>query len=406
MTGPTHHRSTDLRGASHLAVDAIVTITRIVESLHLALGGTPGGKGAEKKSLTGIPESVYANIRSITEQVGTQADSILQQFSTVLGEKKSSQGREATLAALNGVLGDHLEKRNNPLAITMALRSGGIPMDGNMLEEAIRASNGKILLMVHGSCMNDLQWNRHDHNHAAALSRDLGFSPIYLHYNTGRHISTNGRELSNLLETVSQSSQIPLELHILAHSMGGLVTRSACHYAQTSNHSWLNQLKKIVFLGTPHHGAPLEKTGNWIDLLLQISPYSAPFSRLGKIRSSGITDLRYGNIRDEDWLGRDRFEFSGDHRSPVPLPEAVDSYAIAAITSKKPNILSHSLLGDGLVSVKSALGQHKKSAMCLHFPEDHTWVGHNINHIDLLNHPDIYEILKKWLASNQPEIQE
>ena len=34
---------------------------------------------------------------------------------------------------------------------------------------------------------------------------------------------------------------------------------------------------------------------DWIDTILEISPYSAPFSRLGKIRSRGITDLRYGN---------------------------------------------------------------------------------------------------------------
>jgi pimeloyl-ACP methyl ester carboxylesterase len=399
MTESKHPLSTDLRGASHLTVDAIVAITRIVESLHLAISGTPGGKGTEKRSLTGVPETVYTNIRSVTQQVGKQADAILRQFGTLLGKKRSSPGREAALAALNGVLGDHLEKQNNPLAISMNFRNEGIPMDRKTIDDAILASKGKMLLVVHGSCMNDLQWNRHDHNHAAALNRDLGFSPIYLHYNTGRHISTNGKELSTLLETLVQSSQNPLELNILAHSMGGLVSRSACFYGQKTGYSWLNQLKKIVFLGTPHHGAPLEKTGNWIDLLLQVSPYSAPFSRLGKVRSSGITDLRYGNIRDEDWLGRDRFEFSGDHRIPIPLLSAVDSYAVAAITSNKSNILSHSLLGDGLVSVKSALGQHKKAKRCLYFPEDHTWIGHGMNHIDLLDHPDVYKTIKNWFTT-------
>jgi pimeloyl-ACP methyl ester carboxylesterase len=101
---------------------------------------------------------------------------------------------------------------------------------------------------------------------------------------------------------------LPIELVIIAHSMGGLVSRSACHYGKVAGHSWLNHLLKIVFLGTPHHGASLERAGNWIDIILEISPYSAPFSRLGKIRSAGVTDLRYGNILDEDWKGRDRFE--------------------------------------------------------------------------------------------------
>ena len=121
---------------------------------------------------------------------------------------------------------------------------------------------------------------------------------------------------------------------MIAHSMGGLVSRSACHYGKTSGHTWLNHLRKLVFLGTPHHGAPLEKGGNRIDKILQMNPYSAPFSTLGKIRSRGITDLRYGNVVDDDWKGRDRFNAGGDRRIPVPLPESVQCYAIAATLRK------------------------------------------------------------------------
>ena len=117
--------------------------------------------------------------------------------------------------------------------------------------------------------------------------------------------------------------------------MGGLVARSACHYGAAAGHAWLRHLRTLVFLGTPHHGAPMERGGNWIDLLLGISPYSAPLARLGKIRSAGITDLRYGNLTHEDWQGRDRFA-RGDRRRFVPLPEGVRCYAIAATTAKHP----------------------------------------------------------------------
>ncbi len=99
--------------------------------------------------------------------------------------------------------------------------------------------------------------------------------------------------------------------------MGGLVARSACHYGALARHQWLRRVDKIVFVGTPHHGAPFERGGNWVDMLLSSSPYTAPLARLGKIRSAGITDLRFGNLVDEDWEKRDRFERSGDLRVRV-----------------------------------------------------------------------------------------
>ena len=187
------------------------------------------------------------------------------------------------------------------------------------------------------------------------------------------------------------------ELVIIAHSMGGLVSRSACHYGRVAGHRWLNHLLKIVFLGTPHHGAPLERVGNRIDVLLEISPYSAPFSRLGKIRSAGITDLRYGNILDEDWKGRDRFECSGDHRRAVPLPEGVKCYTIAATTRKEMGILGDRLMGDGLVPLNSALGRHKNAGMDLCFPKAHQQVVRELRHMDLLNRPKVYETIREWL---------
>ncbi len=61
------------------------------------------------------------------------------------------------------------------------------------------------------------------------------------------------------------------ELVIIGHSMGGLVARSACHYAAQARNEWLRRLDKIIFIGTPHHGAPLERGGNWVDVLLGAS---------------------------------------------------------------------------------------------------------------------------------------
>jgi hypothetical protein len=310
-------------------------------------------------------------------------------------------------SALNGVLGDHLLATANPLAIAMRLRCDGRPLalDRDALVAAIPKANGRILVVVHGLCMNDRQWNRNEHDHAAALARDHGYTPVYLHYNSGRHISENGRELSALLERLVDAWPVPVsELSVLAHSMGGLITRSACHYAREkttpslagSRPRWLAALRRIVFLGTPHHGAPLERGGHSFVTALGISPYTAPLARLGWLRSAGITDLRYGNLLDEDWQSHDRFASTGDLRRPVSLPEGVECYALAATTGRLRGDLNDRLLGDGLVRVASALGQHRDATRSLAIPESRRSVCYGTNHMDLLSDPVVYARLRDW----------
>jgi pimeloyl-ACP methyl ester carboxylesterase len=333
----------------------------------------------------------------MTGLVGNGIDVLLDRFSSQPGKMDSSPAREAALAALNGVFGDHLVASNNPLAIPMQFRRNGKPLNEQALCEAIGQCDRRLAIMVHGSCMNDLQWNRQGHDHGATLARELGVLPVYVHYNTGLHISENGRNLASLLESVFTQASHPRELFIIGHSMGGLVSRSACHYGKLSGHGWLDHLQKLIFLGTPHHGAPLEKGGNWINILMDTNPYSSPFSRLGKARSRGITDLRYGNVLDEDWNGRCRFKFSGDQRKPVPLPDGVQCYSIAASTRKEPGRPGDNLIGDGLVPLSSALGRHKDKELNLPFPASHQWVGREMNHMDLLNHPEVYATIEKWL---------
>jgi pimeloyl-ACP methyl ester carboxylesterase len=263
---------------------------------------------------------------------------------------------------------------------------------------ALPRASKKLLLLVHGSSMNDLQWNRLGHDHGASLERDRGYVAVYLQYNTGLHISTNGRELAALLETAVAQWPVPLdEIAIIGHSMGGLVARSACHAGAALGHRWPAFLRKLVFLGTPHHGARLEQGGNWVDFALGLSPYSAPFARLGKIRSAGITDLRYGSILDEDWERRDRFQLRRDCRRPVPLPAGVDCFAVAAIRARSAAVAGRSP-GDGLVSLDSALGRHLDPDLTLDFPKERQWVGGGMSHVDLLSRPEVYEVLSRWFS--------
>jgi pimeloyl-ACP methyl ester carboxylesterase len=394
----------DLRGINRLTVDGIAGIVDLVEAMHYNIASVPGILAKPKRGqTTGITSLVYRSIRGVIGLVGHGLDKLLARLEPLLGERSTWPGREALLAALNGVLGDYLAASNNPLAITMALRRGGIalPGEGAPLAAAIPQAGGKLVVLLHGLCMNDLQWMRKGHDHGAALARDLAYTPVYLHYNSGLHISSNGRAFTELLETLVQCWPVPLtELVLIGHSMGGLVARSACHYGALAGHEWLRRIDKLVFVGTPHHGAPLERGGNWVDMLLGSSAYSAPLARLGKIRSAGITDLRFGNLLDEDWNKRDRFEPGADLRVPVPLPEGVACYAIAATTGKTAGDLTDKLIGDGIVPLASALGRHTNPRLALTFDESRQWVAYGINHLDLLSRPEVYAQIKRWLAAS------
>ena len=403
MAKKPYSYSSDLRGLARLATHAIGGLVDLVEAMHYTISHPFSTGGTQTQARTsGLTGFVYRSVRGVNRLVGRQLDALLAQLTPTLAGDDSSPEREAVLAALNGVLGDYLAATGNPLAIPMSLRRDGrvLQPEAQALSSAFALGSGKLAMLVHGLCLNDLQWNRAGHDHGAVLARDLGYTPLYLHYNSGLHTSANGRTLAVLLEALVAKWPHPVEeLVIVAHSMGGLVVRSACHYGRAGGHAWLRQLRRLVFLGTPHHGAPLERGGNWLETILGATPYARPFARLGSIRSAGITDLRYGNVLDEDWRGRDRFARGRDTRQPVPLPDGVRSYAMAATRGKKPGDLRDRLLGDGLVPVSSALGIHQDSRRSLAIPKSRQWIGYSMGHMDLLGRAEVSDRLVRWFSS-------
>ena len=404
MSKKAHIQPADLRGYSRLAIDATIGLTRMVETMHHNIARVPGPLGRfTQKPTRGITGLVYRSIQGTTRLVGSGIDALLRQLIPLLDQEPaaSSAKREAVVAALNGVLGDHLAASGNPLAIPMQLRRAGHPLEltSKGLAADIPDPGGKILLLVHGLCMNDLQWLRNGHDHGAALANAGGYTPLYLHYNSGRHVSTNGRALAEMLDILLQAWPVPVEqLVIVGHSMGGLLARSACHCGRLAGHAWLKHLRQMVFLGTPHHGAPLERGGNWVNVILELSPYTAALARLAKIRSAGITDLRHGSISDEDWLHGDRFAHSKSKKGTMALPQGVQCFAMGASLSKAGGAPGKPRLGDGLVPLYSALGRQKDGSRDLYFPDSQEWVGYGMNHLDLLDDARVHEQLLKWLC--------
>jgi hypothetical protein len=395
--------SKDLQGINKLIIDATIGITDLTEKMHHQI--------VHPKYLpsTGIQHLVskiarlnFKIVKFSTKFIGNGVHQTLDLLTPILGKTKNTFKTEAIRATLNGVIGDHLKNDKNPLAIKMQFRNDGNPisLDAKTILKEYPNSNGKILLLLHGCCMNDLQWTQNGYNYGELLAKELGKTPVFLNYNSGLHVSENGKELNKRLEKLVLNWPVKVdEIVILAHSMGGLVTRSALHYGQSGESSWIKKMSKVIFLGTPHHGAPLEKAGNIVDVILEATPYAKPFAKLGKIRSAGVTDLRYGYIIDEDWQNKDRFKLLEDNSSNISLPKIISFYSIAAVVGKKTTSVSSALLGDKMVTVKSALGKHSKRSKNLNFKKENTWIAYETSHIELLGSAEIYKKIKSWLIA-------
>ncbi|MCC7069080.1 MAG: alpha/beta hydrolase [Burkholderiales bacterium] len=394
------HWDRDLRGVGKLAIDATTSITSLVEAMHRGI--VRPFSGDHDAGVGGISGLVYGSVRGITRGVGLGVDAALKLLAPALRGVPDVRGRDSVQSIVNGVMGDYLRRSGNPLALDMQWRVNGqvLTMEPSSIMRAFGQPGGRLLIMVHGLCMNDLRWQREveggTHDHGLALQRDLGFTPVYLRYNTGLHVSTNGQLLAQALATLAAAWPVPIEsISIVAHSMGGLVARSACDQAERLGAPWRASLRRMVFIGTPHTGAPLERGGRWIEVVLGSTPYAAPLARLGRLRSDGITDLRYGSVSDADWQHGEHVE-ANVH--PLPLPPDIACYAIAGTIGRDGADLKGRLLGDGLVPLASALGRHRSARRSLAFPPERTAVFAETGHLALLGSPGVYGALRGFMS--------
>jgi len=388
-----------LRGAAKRTTEttnALADIVQAVQARVASLHG-PADDGAGRVDKSG---------RRATHAAGS-VDMLLAALVPALsprpgaGSALPDSERETILAALNGVLGSHLAKTASPLAIRMAWRHGGhtLPAHRAALETALPQAGEKLLVLVHDLCMNDLQWRgANGHDHGQALAAALGFTPVYLHYDSGLHVSTNGRALAGQLAQLLQAWPRPLaRFAMVTHGTGGLVARSALHYGRAAAQHWPDRLDDLAFLGTPHHGAPPAHDGRGMRLLLVATHCAEAFGRLARLGSAGIADLRDGNLVDEDWLAGDRAENATDRRTIVPLPAGPRCYAIAG-TADLQDGSKDKVPGDGVVSVASAFGKHRLVKRTLKFPPGRQRVFERTNHLQLLSSLEVFEQLRDWLG--------
>lgn len=319
--------------------------------------------------------------------------------------------RDAAMGVLNGVVGDFLEQRDNGLRVEMSLRRGGEEVRVEELATALPDAKPRLCLFVHGLACTEWSWSAYAEqtwgdpalNYGALLEAELGFSVLYVRYNSGLRIATNGRKLAQLLADVVSAYPVPLEeIVLIGHSMGGLVSRSAAHYASELELSWVQRLSHLICLGSPHHGAPLEKAGNLLTsvLLAFDTPGTQVPAKLINARSAGIKDLRFGALLDEDWGGVGVDALHGDQRRPVaPLPH-VKYHFVAASISEDPEHPVGQLLGDLMVRSGSASGRHPEAARVIPVPDSNLLIAGGISHLGLVNHPRIYQQLLLWLGDS------
>jgi pimeloyl-ACP methyl ester carboxylesterase len=229
------------------------------------------------------------------------------------------------------------------------------------------------------------------------LARDLGYSALELRYNSGRHVSENGRSLADLLDALVDAWPVEVEqIALVGHSMGGLVARSACFQAGEDGAGWVRRVRHVVSLGTPHLGAALEQAVHYASAALHALPETRPLARLLRRRSAGIRDLRHGSLVDEAWRDRDPDALRAAACREVPLLEGATHCFVAATITRSPKHPLGRLVGDWLVLVPSASGRGRTRR--IPFRDEHGLHVGGATHFALLNHSAVYARLREWLA--------
>ncbi|MCE9599452.1 MAG: alpha/beta fold hydrolase [Spirochaetia bacterium] len=322
--------------------------------------------------------------------------------------RKGSENTHYLLPVLNGVIGDKLAESGDFRAIQMSFRLNGEDIAiTDPRFKSIVARNARVLIFVHGLMVDEVLWQEHAPDKpgfAPRLAEASGGTALYVRYNSGMHVSENGRALSNLIQAFVDEFS-PEQIAIVAHSMGGLVSRSAGYYAGIQNQNWTQRLRRVVLLGVPNDGSYLEKLGHLTTTILK-TIWTIPTRIIGNIanqRSNGIKDLRWGFLVDEDWkhAGAEGI-LSAKRTNVAPIPD-VTYYVVVGTLTKDDQSPVNLYFGDGLVGRKSASGEVFRQAQAAHgnsaeqdFLVFRVFPG--LGHVGLITNEEVYDYVRSVLV--------
>jgi len=400
----------ELRAAGHLVTRTLVDTISHVEHVHRAVATrvftlTAPASLPARVVHNGIATGAYTAIRGVGLAAGTAASELAGAVAGSTLPAGSTPRSNLALAVLNATLGDELANQGSPLAIHMAVRQdhADVAPRRDALGTAFPEATAKVAVFVHGLGETEESWRLHADRHGegeeatygSRLAEDLGFTPVYLRYNTGLHISENGRHLAALMNQLVAGWPVPVaELALVGHSMGGLVARSACHQAQQQGQTWVSAVRHVFYLGSPHLGAGLERWVSHLSGLFGKLDESRPLASVLDRRSAGIKDLGAGCLLDDHW--RETGHRSKPPIRDVPLLPSANHYTVSAtITTGHHNPLGR-LVGDLLVQPASARGR-SRDGRHIPFRAEHRRHFEGLHHFTLLNHPPVYEAMREWL---------
>jgi len=403
-------RRDELRALGHLAGDAAAGIATQARQVHAGVAarvfGALGPTAAPVRvAHDRISAGAYAAASALTGALvrGGAAAASLARPEDAPSLTEAPRGRLA-VGALNGMWGDRLHRDRSALETSMAVRVGGreVARDAGSLRRAFPDATPRVAVFIHGLCETEDAWQLGAARHVPYGDRlhvELGYTPVYVRYNSGRHISRNGRALAALLDELTTAWPVEVtEVALIGHSMGGLVARAACHYAPAG--SWRERVCHVFTLGSPHKGAPLELGANAVchaaGRVPELSPFTAPI----RARSVGVKDLAYGYVVDADWEGHDPDAFWTNTGTAVPFLTTASHYFVSASLTRDPDARVGRLLGDLLVLRPSAWSQGGPGER-LQFPVDQYMHVGGATHFDLLNHPAVYGQIHTWLGRAQ-----
>ena len=389
-------------GLTQLAAMGVVEISQIAEAIHREIFLRPFGRLNErnlKKWQRGITGRIYGTVRQVTKLVGSNMSTGVRIYNTLRRQKEApplSQKMKRLVNVINGVMGDHLVSNHNSLAVPMSLYD-------DKEQRQTGTISGRVVVLCHGLCMSHLSWHVPEGTSLGdrLTTQQPDITVLYLDYNTGQRISKSGRNLSKVLQDLLDNNPNISQIDLVGHSMGGLVARSALFYGKLHGRSWVHGVGNLITLGSPHHGASLERIGYYVQDMIAKLPFAGSLARLGDLRSAGIIDLRYGSIRDADWKSLEgRNVLPQSFRHPARLPLDIHTYFVAA-TLVEDHYYSKAthLLGDGLVTIESALGEHT-GEHTLFLPESHKAVFYGVSHYNLLYNERVHAQVIAWLLAN------
>lgn len=340
----------ELRTVARLTFDALTGVVGIVQDMHRAIAR--GGLGPVGHVQSAIAAPIYGMVRAGLAAGTAVAETALRDSAHVLPDKVTG--------VLNGAIGDRLAIHYPALATPLRLHVSGE-----------RLPTGHLVVFVHGLVHIEQHWWQEGPDYGQLLADGIGATPLYVRYNSGRHVATNGARLAVLLDEVVAGWPVPVRgLSLVGHSMGGLVARSAVHEAVEADLRWLDVLRNVICLGSPHLGSPVERGAAVAALVLNGFAASAPLARVVAGRSAGIKDMARGAPYTAAPQARQRF--------------------LAATVAADPTSVRGRIIGDLLVSTASATDRSQTA--------DRDVIG-GLTHSALLHHPEVYARLVNWLSS-------